>query len=91
MPELDDEFAQDVSEFNTFAEYRENIVKELQGQIEESNNNTVENAAMAKAIENAQMDIPAAMINDEVDYIVQDMEMNMRYQGLKMDDRPWIR
>jgi len=86
MPELDDEFAQDVSEFNTFAEYRENIVKELQGQIEESNNNTVENAAMAKAIENAQMDIPAAMINDEVDYIVQDMEMNMRYQGLKMED-----
>ena len=85
-PALDDDFAQDVSEFNTFAEYRENVVKELTKQVEESNANTVENAVVEKAVENAQMDIPAAMIDDQVDYMIQDMEMNMRYQGLKMED-----
>ena len=85
-PALDDDFAADVSEFNTFAEYRENIVKELTKQVEESNANAIENAVMEKAVANAQMDVPAAMIDDQVDYMIQDMEMNMRYQGLKMED-----
>ena len=85
-PELDDDFAQDVSEFNTFAEYRDNVVKELTKQVEESNANAVENAVVEKAVENAQMDIPAAMIDDQVDYMIRDMEMNMQYQGLKMED-----
>ncbi|MBQ6384380.1 MAG: trigger factor [Clostridia bacterium] len=85
-PALDDDFAADVSEFNTFAEYRENVVKELTKQVEESNANAIENAVMEKAVANAQMDVPAAMIDDQVDYMIQDMEMNMRYQGLKMED-----
>ena len=85
-PALDDDFAADVSEFNTFEEYRGNIVKELTKQVEESNANAIENAVMEKAVANAQMDVPAAMIDDQVDYMIQDMEMNMRYQGLKMED-----
>ena len=85
-PALDDDFAQDISEYDTFAEYRDSIVKELTERIEESNRNAIENAVVEKAVENAQMDIPAAMIEDQLDYMVQDMEMNMRYQGMKMED-----
>ncbi len=85
-PELDDNFAQDVSEFDTFADYKAGIVKELTEQIEKSNRNAVENAVVAAAVKNAQMDIPPAMIESQLDYIVQNMEMNMQYQGLKLED-----
>ncbi len=85
-PELDDDFAADVSEYNTFAEYKEHLKAELQEQIEKSNQNAIENAVVAKAVENAQMDVPAAMIEDQLDYTIRDMEMNMKYQGLRMED-----
>ena len=85
-PELDDDFAADISEFNTFKEYKESIVKELTEQIEKSNDIAAENALVEKAAENAQMDIPAAMIDDQAEYMVREMGMRMSYQGLKMED-----
>ena len=85
-PELDDDFATDVSEFDTFREYRDSIVSELTKKIDKSNSITIENALVEKASENAQMDIPAAMIEDQADYQVRQMEMRMRYQGLQMED-----
>ena len=85
-PELDDDFAADISEFDTFKAYKENIVKELTERIEKNNDITVENALVEKAAENAQMDIPAAMIADQAEYLVRDMAMRMSYQGLKMED-----
>ena len=85
-PELDDDFAADVSEFDTFAEYRASIEKELQEQIDRSNKNALENAVVAKAVENAQIDVPSAMIDDEAEYLLRDMAVRMSYQGLKMED-----
>ena len=85
-PELDDDFAADVSEFDTFKEYKENIVKELQSQIDKNNDAAAENALVEKAAENAQMDIPESMIDDQAAYMVREMAMRMSYQGLKMED-----
>ena len=85
-PELDDDFAADISEFDTFAEYRESIVKELTEKIEKNNEVAAENALVEKAVENAEMDVPQAMIDDQADYMVREMAMRMSYQGLKMED-----
>ncbi len=85
-PALDDDFASDVSDFDTFAEYRENIVKELQKQIDRNNDAIIENALMEKARENAQVDIPEAMIQDEAEYLLNQMAYRMSYQGFSLDD-----
>ena len=85
-PELDDDFSADISEFDTFEAYKENIVSELTKQIEKDNDITIENALIEKAAENAQMDIPAAMIEDQAEYLVREMGMRMSYQGLRMED-----
>ncbi len=85
-PELDDDFAADISEFDTFAAYKESIVKELTEQIERSNNAALENALVEKAAENAKIDIPQAMIDDQAEYMLREMAMRMSYQGLRMED-----
>ena len=85
-PEPDDDFAADISEFNTFAEYKESIVKELTAQVEKNNDIAAENAVVEKAVENAQVDIPRAMIEDQAEYMDREMAMRMSYQGLKMAD-----
>ena len=86
MPELDDDFAADVSDFNTFAEYRESIVKELNDRAAKNNEVAVENALVEKAVENATIDVPEAMITEQTEYILREMEMRMMYQGLRMQD-----
>lgn len=85
-PELDDDFAADISEFNTFAEYKDSIVKELTDRINKNNDAAAENALVEKAVENAEMDVPQAMIDDQAEYMVREMGMRMSYQGLKMED-----
>ncbi len=85
-PELDDDFAQDVSDFDTFAAYRENVVKELTEQVQKQNENAAENALLEKAAENAEMDIPEAMVTSEVDYMVRDFAMRVSYQGLSLEN-----
>ena len=85
-PELDDDFAADISEYNTFAEYRESIVKELTERVSKNNEAAAENALVDKAVENAQMDVPQAMIDDQAEYMVREMAMRMSYQGLKIED-----
>jgi len=85
-PELDDDFAADISEFDTFDEYKASIVKELTEQIDKNNGIAAENALVEKAVENAEMDIPEAMIDDQADYMVREMGMRMSYQGLRMED-----
>ena len=86
LPELDDEFAADVSDFTNFADYRQSIVDELQKKADENNQTAAENAVADKAAENAEVDIPQAMINDEVNNILRSMQMQMAYQGIKMED-----
>ena len=85
-PELDDDFAADISDFDTFADYRADIVKRLTDRIEKSNENAAKNALVDKAVENAQVDIPQAMIDTQGDYMIREMEMNAAYQGVRLDD-----
>ena len=86
VPELDDDFAADISDFDTFKEYKENIVKELTERVEKNNDVATENALVEKAAENAEIDIPEAMIEDQAEYMVREMGMRMSYQGLRMED-----
>ena len=86
LPKLDDDFAADASEYNTFTEYKDSIVKELNDRAAKNNEIAVENALVEKAVENASMDIPQAMINEQTNYLLREMQMRMAYQGLKMED-----
>lgn len=86
LPELDDDFAADFSDFDTFDAYRENIVKELNEQAEKNYDIAKENALVQKAVENAQVDIPSAMIDDQVDYMIREMQMRMAYSGMRFED-----
>lgn len=85
LPELDDDFAQDVSEFDTLAEYKDDIRKKLTERKEKEARTSKENAAVDKAIENAQMEIPDAMINTHISQMLDDFSRRMQAQGLTME------
>ena len=85
VPELDDEFAKDVSEFDTLAEYKEDVKKTLTEKKEKEARTAKENAAVDKAIENAQMDIPELMVNSQSRQMMDDFARRMQQQGLSMD------
>ena len=85
VPELDDEFAKDVSEFDTLAEYKEDVKKNLTEKKEKEARTAKENAAVDKAIENAQMDIPDLMIQTQCHQMMDDFARRMQQQGLSMD------
>ena len=85
LPELDDEFAQDISEFDTLAEYRESVLKELTEQNAKNMEIAKENALIETIVNAANVDIPACMIENQVNYQLQDMANSLMYQGLDMD------
>ena len=85
LPEADDDFAQDVSEFDTLAEYKEDVKKNLTEKKEKAARTAKENAAVDKAIENAEMDIPDAMLNTQVRQMLDDFSRRMQSQGLTME------
>ena len=85
VPELDDEFAKDVSEFDTLAEYKEDVKKKLTEKKEKEARTAKENAAVDKAIEYAQMDIPELMTKTECRQMMDDFSRRMQQQGLSME------
>ena len=85
VPELDDEFAKDVSEFDTLAEYKEDVKKKLTEKKEKEARTAKENAAVDKVIENAQMDIPELMTKTECRQMMDDFSRRMQQQGLSME------
>ena len=85
LPALDDEFAQDVSEFDTLEEYREDIRKTLQEQKDNLAKNQKENAVVEKIVEQAQMDIPDAMIDEQVRRMREDFVNRLQQQGMTME------
>ncbi len=87
MPALDEDFVKEVSESaDTVDEYKAEIRERLEKQADERAENAFESEVMEKVCENAQVDIPNAMIEDQIDAMVRDMEMRMSYQGMKLDD-----
>lgn len=85
-PELDDDFAQDVSEHKTFADYRAAIVRELTENRDKHAETGLENELIQKAVDAADCDIPPAMVERQIDRLFMNMKMQMMYQGLRVED-----
>ena len=85
LPEVDDDFAQDVSEFDTLEEYKEDIRKKLTERREADAKRVKENAVVEKIIENASMDIPEAMMMEQVNRMIEEFAGQITSQGLSFD------
>jgi trigger factor len=85
VPELDDEFASEVSEFETLDEYKESIKKSLTDRKTADAAAMKENEALTKAIENAQMDIPDVAILSEAKNLVREFGMQLQQQGMTLE------
>ena len=85
LPELDDDFAADVSEFDTLAEYKEDLKATLKVKKEKEAKNEKESRVVDKIIENAQMDIPEPMINTQKEQMVNEFAQQLSYQGLSIE------
>ncbi|MGX8705135.1 MAG: trigger factor [bacterium] len=87
VPELDDDFVKEASETaDTVEEYRAEIREKLMKAADERAESAFENEIIETVCENAEVDIPDAMIDDQIDSMLRDMEMRMAYQGIKMAD-----
>jgi len=84
-PEMDDEFAKDVSEFDTLKELKEDTREHLEEENAKKAKYETEEAAINAVIENTKIDIPRAMLDSEIDGYVQDMDNNLKRQGLSLD------
>ena len=85
LPELDDEFAKDVSEFDTLEEYKADIKKNLEEKKADAAKRAKEDAAVDAAIEKASMEIPDAMIDTQVSNMIEDFARRIQSQGLTME------
>lgn len=85
LPELDDEFAKDVSEFDTLKELKEDIKSKKEKQNEEKAKYETEEAIMKEVCDKVKVDIPSGMVELEVENMLKDVEQRLSYQGLKLD------
>lgn len=85
LPELDDEFAQDVSEFDTLAEYKEDVKKKLTDTKEAQAKRTKEDEAIKKIVDKSSMDIPEAMIDLQVENMIEEFAGRIAQQGLSFE------
>ena len=86
LPALDDDFAKDISEFDTLEEYKADIRAKLEAQAAERDQNAFTNAVIEKVIANATVEIPEAMIERQIDSMMRDFEYRLASQGLKLAD-----
>ena len=85
LPTLDDEFAKDVSEFDTLKELKESIKEKQQKQNDERAKYETQDAVIKAVCENVKVDIPSGMVETETENMLKDMEQRLAYQGLKLD------
>ena len=85
LPELDDEFAAEVSEFDTLAEYKEDVKKNLTEKREKDAKNAKEDAVIEAIIADAKMDIPDAMVETQQRQMIQEFAQNIQMQGLSIE------
>ena len=86
MPVLDDEFAQNYSEFETLEEYRKDVEKTLLEEKEQQVRFDAENKLIDKVTENAEVEISNTLIESQIDEFIKDFEYRLMYQGLKLED-----
>ncbi len=85
LPALDDEFAKDVSEFDTFAAYRADVAEKIKTRHQNNADNAFEGKVMEALIGEMEADVPAPMFDNEVDNMVKDYDNRMQMQGLNLD------
>mgnify|MGYP000876100215 FL=1 len=85
LPELNDEFAQDVSDFDTLAEYKDDLKKTIAERKANEAKAKKEDEAIAKIIESSKMDIPEAMVNTQVNRMLEDFAQRLQMQGLSVE------
>ncbi len=85
LPELDDEFAKDVSEFDTLEELKNSTRERLEKYAKASEERQMQDAALAKVVEANEVEIPSIMVEDEIDRMIQELDQQLRYQGLSVD------
>ena len=85
MPKLDDEFAKDVSEFDTLKELKDSIKDKLEKENEQKAKYETQEAAMKAVSDDVKIDIPSGMIETEIDNMTNEIEQRLSYQGMKLD------
>lgn len=85
LPKLDDEFAKDVSEFDTLEELKASIKERLEKNAEQQEKYETENEAIKAVCEISKVEIPSGMIEAETENMIKDFEQRLAYQGLKLD------
>ena len=85
LPELDDEFAKDVSEFDTLEELKNSIKEKIQTENDSRAKYETEESAIKAVCENTTIDIPSAMIDNEIENMIQDVKTRLSYQGLSIE------
>ena len=85
LPKLDDEFAKDVSEFDTLDELKKSIKDKMEKENEQKQKYETEEAVIKAVCENMKVDIPSGMIELEVENMLKDIETRLSYQGLKLE------
>lgn len=85
LPELDDEFAKDVSEYDTLEELKQANRERLESYAKMSAENQMKDAAIAKVVDANEVDAPAAMVEDEINRMIGELNQQLRYQGLTID------
>lgn len=85
LPELDDEFAKDVSEFDTFDEFKEDLTKKLKEKNKEKSKKELEEKILETICNNTEIDIPEVMFDNAAESQLRDFAMQLRYQGLDIN------
>ena len=85
LPKLDDEFAKDVSEFDTLEELKASIKEKKEKENEAKAKAEIEEAAVNTVCDNTKIDIPSGMIENEIDEMIQDMDRRLSYQGMNIE------
>ena len=85
LPELDDEFAKETSEFETIADLKADITKKLEEANSERSEREFEEAVITAVAGNAKVEIPEVMVEKEIDHMIKDLESRLQYQGLTLD------
>ncbi|MGF7086945.1 trigger factor [Kroppenstedtia sanguinis] len=85
LPQLDDEFAQDVSELDTLDELKKDIENKLREQKSKEEENYKRNSLVEKASELAEIDLPDVMVEHEIDHMLQHFEQQLQMQGINLD------
>ena len=85
LPALDDEFAKDVSEFDTLKDYKTSIKEKKQAQNDDRAKHETENLAIEAVSNETKIDIPSGMIETEIDAMIRDLEQQLSYQGINLD------